>query len=69
MNAKTRLQGDLVVIDGAVDHLSLANTSTTSRHTFQLHLIEGKWRLQITLQQITFSLVSFLKGRKKAMLY
>lgn len=33
--------GDLVVIDGAVDHLSLANTSGTSRHTFQLHLVEG----------------------------
>jgi len=33
--------GDLVLIHGAVDHLSLANTSGCSRHTFQLHLVEG----------------------------
>jgi phytanoyl-CoA hydroxylase len=33
--------GDLVVIHGQIDHLSLANTSQASRHTFQLHLIEG----------------------------
>ena len=33
--------GDLVLIHGAVDHLSLANTSGHSRHTFQLHLVEG----------------------------
>ena len=34
-------QGDLVLIHGSVDHLSLKNTSDKSRHTFQLHLIEG----------------------------
>ena len=33
--------GDLVVIHGAVDHLSLPNTSEEPRHTFQLHLVEG----------------------------
>ena len=33
--------GDLVLIHGTVEHLSLANTSTQSRHTFQLHLVEG----------------------------
>lgn len=33
--------GDLVVIHGQVDHLSLANTSEKPRETFQLHLIEG----------------------------
>merc|ERR1712048_1558530 len=33
--------GDLVVIHGSVDHLSLANTSEKERHTYQLHLIEG----------------------------
>ena len=36
-----RQAGDLVLIHGAVDHLSLANTSGRSRHTFQLHLVEG----------------------------
>lgn len=35
--------GDLVLIHGAVDHLSLANTSDRSRHTFQLHLVEGNF--------------------------
>mmetsp|Transcript_946 Transcript_946/g.3981 ORF Transcript_946/g.3981 Transcript_946/m.3981 type:complete len:333 (-) Transcript_946:344-1342(-) len=34
-------KGDLVVIHGQVDHLSLPNHSAKSRHTFQLHLIEG----------------------------
>lgn len=33
--------GDLVVFPGTLDHLSLANFSQKSRHTFQLHLIEG----------------------------
>jgi len=33
--------GDLVLIHGQVDHLSLDNTSDASRHTFQLHLVEG----------------------------
>lgn len=35
-------QGDLVAIHGALDHLSLPNYSPKSRHTFQLHLIEGQ---------------------------
>ena len=34
-------KGDLVLIHGQVDHLSLANSSGKSRHTFQLHLVEG----------------------------
>eukprot|EP00747_Dinoflagellata_sp_TGD_P166882 gnl/TRDRNA2_/TRDRNA2_190381_c0_seq1.p1 gnl/TRDRNA2_/TRDRNA2_190381_c0~~gnl/TRDRNA2_/TRDRNA2_190381_c0_seq1.p1 ORF type:complete len:358 (+),score=77.67 gnl/TRDRNA2_/TRDRNA2_190381_c0_seq1:53-1075(+) len=33
--------GDLVVIHGQVDHLSLPNTSSKQRETYQLHLIEG----------------------------
>jgi phytanoyl-CoA hydroxylase len=33
--------GDLVVIHGSVDHLSLPNTSEKPRHSFQLHLVEG----------------------------
>jgi len=33
--------GDLVVIHGQVDHMSLPNTSERPRDTFQLHLIEG----------------------------
>lgn len=33
--------GDLVVFPGTLDHLSLPNYSTDSRHTFQLHLVEG----------------------------
>lgn len=33
--------GDLFVIHGELDHLSLANTSEHERHTFQLHLVEG----------------------------
>lgn len=33
--------GDLVVIHGQVDHLSLPNTSPKHRETYQLHLIEG----------------------------
>lgn len=33
--------GDLVVIHGQIDHLSLANTSSKPRETFQLHLVEG----------------------------
>lgn len=35
-------QGDLFVIHGSLDHLSLPNSSPHSRHTFQLHLIEGQ---------------------------
>ena len=34
-------KGDLVLFHGAVDHLSLPNTSGVSRHTFQLHMVEG----------------------------
>ena len=34
-------KGDLVVFPGTLDHLSLANRSAKSRHTFQLHLVEG----------------------------
>eukprot|EP00928_Gymnodinium_smaydae_P070211 TRINITY_DN5410_c0_g1_i1.p2 TRINITY_DN5410_c0_g1~~TRINITY_DN5410_c0_g1_i1.p2 ORF type:complete len:381 (+),score=80.62 TRINITY_DN5410_c0_g1_i1:93-1145(+) len=33
--------GDLVVIHGQVDHLSLPNTSGKPRETYQLHLVEG----------------------------
>lgn len=33
--------GDLVIFPGTLDHLSLANYSGTSRHTFQLHLVDG----------------------------
>mmetsp|Transcript_75666 Transcript_75666/g.234965 ORF Transcript_75666/g.234965 Transcript_75666/m.234965 type:complete len:303 (-) Transcript_75666:2-910(-) len=33
--------GDLVVIHGQLDHLSLPNESKKPRETFQLHLIEG----------------------------
>jgi phytanoyl-CoA hydroxylase len=33
--------GDLVIIHGSVDHLSLPNTSHKPRHSFQLHLVEG----------------------------
>ena len=33
--------GDLVVIHGQIDHLSLPNTSEKQRETFQLHLVEG----------------------------
>jgi phytanoyl-CoA hydroxylase len=33
--------GDLLAFCGQVDHLSLTNTSTRPRHTFQLHLVEG----------------------------
>jgi phytanoyl-CoA hydroxylase len=34
--------GDVLVFNGELDHLSLPNKSTAARHTFQLHLIEGK---------------------------
>ena len=34
--------GDLVVIHGQLDHMSMPNTSATSRHSFQLHLVEGE---------------------------
>ena len=34
--------GSLVVLHGSLDHLSLPNTSPKSRHTFQLHLVEGR---------------------------
>jgi phytanoyl-CoA hydroxylase len=33
--------GDLVVIHGSVEHLSLPNRSTAPRHSYQLHLVEG----------------------------
>eukprot|EP00929_Paragymnodinium_shiwhaense_P034451 TRINITY_DN18745_c0_g1_i1.p1 TRINITY_DN18745_c0_g1~~TRINITY_DN18745_c0_g1_i1.p1 ORF type:complete len:359 (-),score=63.27 TRINITY_DN18745_c0_g1_i1:69-1085(-) len=33
--------GDLFVIHGELDHLSLANTSQKPRDTYQLHLVEG----------------------------
>jgi phytanoyl-CoA hydroxylase len=33
--------GDLVGIHGLVDHLSLPNTSSRPRHSYQLHLVEG----------------------------
>ena len=33
--------GDLVVLAGTLDHLSLANASPHRRHTFQLHAVEG----------------------------
>ena len=33
--------GDLVVFPGTLDHLSLPNYSSSQRHTFQLHLVEG----------------------------
>merc|ERR1712129_251138 len=33
--------GDLIVIHGQVDHLSLPNSSGKTRDTFQLHLVEG----------------------------
>uniref|UniRef100_A0A6U2GWQ1 Fe2OG dioxygenase domain-containing protein n=1 Tax=Hemiselmis andersenii TaxID=464988 RepID=A0A6U2GWQ1_HEMAN len=33
-------QGDLVMIHGAVHHMSKENTSSKSRHTFQVHLVE-----------------------------
>ena len=41
-------KGDLVLVHGKVDHLSLMNNSPISRHCFQLHLVEGgpqsQWR-------------------------
>mmetsp|Transcript_25838 Transcript_25838/g.80501 ORF Transcript_25838/g.80501 Transcript_25838/m.80501 type:complete len:332 (+) Transcript_25838:226-1221(+) len=33
--------GDLVVIAGTLDHLSLPNLSPSPRHTFQLHVVES----------------------------
>lgn len=46
--------GDLVLIHGQVEHLSLTNTSDRPRHTFQLHLVEGapgiKWSERNWLQ-------------------
>ena len=33
--------GDLVVLAGTLDHLSLPNLSPDARHTFQLHMVEG----------------------------
>ena len=33
--------GDVVLIHGEVNHMSLGNKSPDSRHTYQLHLIEG----------------------------
>jgi phytanoyl-CoA hydroxylase len=41
-------KGDVLLVHGKVDHLSLMNNSPTSRHTFQLHLVEdspaSRWR-------------------------
>eukprot|EP00949_MAST-11_sp_MAST-11-sp1_P000531 g531.t1 len=34
--------GDLLVLHGNVDHLSMPNTSELPRHTYQLHLVEGE---------------------------
>lgn len=34
--------GDLLAFCGELDHLSLSNYSSKTRHTFQLHCIEGK---------------------------
>lgn len=47
--------GDLVVIHGQVDHMSLANLSDKPRETYQLHLVEGPaqgitWHKQNWLQ-------------------
>ena len=33
--------GDLVLIHGEVDHLSFSNSSDKSRHSYQLHMVEG----------------------------
>lgn len=33
--------GDMLAFVGELDHLSLPNTSSQARHTFQLHLVEG----------------------------
>jgi phytanoyl-CoA hydroxylase len=41
-------KGDVLLVHGLVDHLSLMNNSAASRHTFQLHLVEdsedSRWR-------------------------
>ena len=34
--------GDLLAFNGQLDHLSLPNTSSKARHTFQLHCVEGE---------------------------
>ena len=34
--------GDLVVLAGTLDHLSLPNLSPHDRHTFQLHMVESE---------------------------
>jgi len=34
--------GDLVVIAGTLDHMSLPNLSKNPRHTFQLHVVESE---------------------------
>eukprot|EP01013_Petalomonas_cantuscygni_P044820 TRINITY_DN9463_c0_g1_i1.p3 TRINITY_DN9463_c0_g1~~TRINITY_DN9463_c0_g1_i1.p3 ORF type:complete len:112 (-),score=22.00 TRINITY_DN9463_c0_g1_i1:405-740(-) len=34
-------RGDVVVLHGLVDHVSLPNTSPHPRHSFQLHIVEG----------------------------
>lgn len=34
--------GDLLVLAGELDHLSLPNASDAPRHTFQLHCVEGE---------------------------
>ena len=33
--------GDLIVIHGQLDHLSMPNTSPLPRHSFQLHIVDG----------------------------
>jgi phytanoyl-CoA hydroxylase len=36
--------GDVILIHGAVEHMSLENTSGKSRRSFQIHLVEGQDR-------------------------
>ena len=55
--------GDLVVLAGTLDHLSLPNHSPRDRHTFQLHMIEGpaagvQWAPENWLQYSTGSFQS-----------
>ncbi|CAK9117731.1 unnamed protein product [Durusdinium trenchii] len=64
--------GDLVVIHGQVDHLSLANTSDKPRETFQLHLVEGpaegiSWSPRNWLQYPPDKTFPSLKKKRKAL--
>ena len=34
-------QGDLILLDGLVPHLSYTNRSSRSRHAYTLHVISG----------------------------